>query len=102
VIDSARAERTAHVCEALGRAASTRRGSSQRSASRLKNADALRAALLMAAASGDAQPTASDQFGDRYVLEFDIEGPRGKGIVRSTWIVRRGERAPRLTSCFVK
>ena len=67
-----------------------------------ENADALRAALLMAAASGDAQPAASDQFGDRYVLEFEIEGPRAKGIVRSMWIVRRGERAPRLTSCFVK
>ena len=67
-----------------------------------ENADALRAALLMAAASGDAQPAASDQFGDRYVLEFEIEGPRAKGIVRSMWIVGRGERAPRLTSCFVK
>jgi uncharacterized protein DUF6883 len=67
-----------------------------------ENADALRTALLMAAAGGAAQPAASDQFGDRYVLEFEIEGPRGKGIVRSTWIVRRGESAPRLTSCFVK
>ena len=44
-----------------------------------ENADALRAALLMAAASGDAQPAASDQFGDRHVLEFEIEGPRAKG-----------------------
>lgn len=67
-----------------------------------ENADELRAALLTAAASGDAQPAAADQFGDRYVLEFAIEGPRGAGIVRSTWIVRRGESAPRLTSCFVK
>ena len=67
-----------------------------------ENADALRAALLMAAASGDAQPAASDQFGERYVLEFEIKGPQGKGIVRSIWIVRRGEKAPRLTSCFVK
>src|SRR5215203_1963694 len=66
-----------------------------------ENADDLRAALLMAATCGDAQPAASDQFGDRYVLEFEIEGPRGKGIVRSTWIVRRGESAPRLTICFV-
>lgn len=66
------------------------------------NADELRAALLKAAASGDALPAASDQFGDRYVLEFEIEGPQGKGVIRSTWIVRRGERAPRLTSCFVK
>ena len=67
-----------------------------------ENADELRAELLRAAAGPDAQVAASDQFGDRYVLEFEIEGPQGKGIVRSTWIVRRGERAPRLTSCFVK
>ncbi|HEY3045420.1 MAG TPA: hypothetical protein VGJ39_15425 [Vicinamibacterales bacterium] len=67
-----------------------------------ENADELRAALLKAAASNDAQAAASDQFGDRYVLEFEIEGPQGKGIVRSIWIVRRGEGAPRLTSCFVK
>jgi hypothetical protein len=74
----------------------------QRSASRLKTPTRCELRLLMAAGSGDAQPAASDQFGDRYVLEFEIEGPRGKGIVRSTWIVRRGESAPRLTSCFVK
>jgi hypothetical protein len=67
-----------------------------------ESADELRAALLKAAASNDAQAAASDQFGDRYVVEFEIEGPQGRGIVRSTWIVRRGERAPRLTSCFVK
>src|SRR6266508_2487660 len=67
-----------------------------------ENADELRTALLRAAAAGDAQPAASDQFGDRYVLEFQIEGRRGAGVVRSTWIVRRGENAPRLTSCFVK
>ena len=67
-----------------------------------ENADELRAALQRAAASGNAQRAASDQFGDRYVVEFEIEGLQGAGIVRSTWIVRRGERAPRLTSCFVK
>ena len=61
-----------------------------------ENADELRAALLKAADTGDAQPAASDRFGDRY------EGPQGKGIIRSTWIVRRDESAPRLTSCFVK
>jgi hypothetical protein len=67
-----------------------------------ENTDELRAALLKAAAGNDAQAALSDQFGDRYVLEFEIEGRLGKGTVRSTWIVRRGERVPRLTSCFVK
>jgi hypothetical protein len=67
-----------------------------------ENADELRTALLTAAAAADAQLSASDRFGDRYVLEFEIRGPRGAGIVKSMWIVRRGERTPRLTSCFVK
>lgn len=67
-----------------------------------ENADELRAALLMAAATADAHLAASDRFGTRYMLEFKIIGPRGAGVVKSTWIVRRGEISPRLTSCFVK
>lgn len=67
-----------------------------------ENADQLRAELLNAAANADAEPSASDQFGDRYVIEFQVRGPRASGVVRSAWIVRRSETAPRLTSCFVK
>jgi hypothetical protein len=67
-----------------------------------ENADALRKALLAAAANADAQLGGADQFGDRYVIEFEIRGPGGSGVVRSMWIVRRGEWIPRLTSCFVK
>src|SRR5258706_16193834 len=67
-----------------------------------ENAEELRAALLGAAAASDAQPAQSDQFGERYVIEFEISGPRASGVVRSTWIVRPGETSPRLTSCFVK
>lgn len=67
-----------------------------------ENADELRAALLTAAATADAQPAGSDRFGDRYVIESEMKGPRGAAVVRSTWIIRRGETSPRLTSCFVK
>lgn len=66
------------------------------------NADELRTALLAAAATADAHPGASDQFGTRYMLEFEIIGPRGAGMVKTLWIVRRGESTPRLTSCYVK
>lgn len=68
----------------------------------VESAVELRAALLKAAATADAQPAESDNFGNRYVIEFEIRGPRGSGVVRSTWIVRRSETSPRLTSCFVK
>jgi hypothetical protein len=44
----------------------------------------------------------TDQFGDRYVLEFQMRGPTGTAVVVSTWIVLRGEQRPRLTTCFVK
>lgn len=67
-----------------------------------ENAEQLRASLLTAAASSDAAPTDADEYGDRYVIDFDVMGPKGSGIVRSTWIVRRGEDTPRLTSCYVK
>jgi hypothetical protein len=67
-----------------------------------ENVDELRVALLTAAGTAEAQSGFSDRFGDRYVLEFEIRGPRGAALVRSAWIVRRGESAPRLTSCFVK
>lgn len=67
-----------------------------------ENANDLRAALLTAAATMDARRAAADQFGTRYMPEFEIIGPRGAGVVKSTWMVRRGESSPRLTSCFVK
>lgn len=67
-----------------------------------ENAEELRAALLIAAATVESRRGTSDRFGHRYVLEFEISGPRGSGVVKSTWIVRSGERFPRLTSCFVK
>jgi hypothetical protein len=66
------------------------------------NADELRTALLGATATADAQLAEADQFGQRYVVEFEIRGPRSVGLVRSMWIVRRGETVPRLTSCYVK
>src|SRR5690349_9476071 len=66
------------------------------------NADELRTALLRAAATADAQLAEADQFGQRYVIEFEIRGPRSAGLVRSLWIIRRGETVPRLTSCYVK
>jgi hypothetical protein len=69
---------------------------------RADNANELRAALLKAAADSDALPATSDRFGERYVIEFEITGQRGSAVVRSTWIMRRGETTPRLTSCFVR
>lgn len=66
-----------------------------------KNCGLLRSALLAAAASAEARLASSDSFGARYIVDFSLTGPLGKGGVRSIWIVKHGEDVPRLTSCYV-
>jgi uncharacterized protein DUF6883 len=66
------------------------------------NAEALRTAILEAALANDAIPTEVDDYGQRFVLDFEMKGLMSVLTVRSLWIVRRGEEVPRLTSCFVR
>ncbi|MFB3922594.1 MAG: DUF6883 domain-containing protein [Terriglobia bacterium] len=65
------------------------------------DAGLLREALLRAAVAGDAVAGERDDYGQRYVLDFELTGPRGRAIVRSSWIILRGEDFPRMTSCYV-
>ncbi len=66
-----------------------------------QHAEELRDALLAAALTEEATPTEGDDYGQRYVLDFTMRGPTGQAMVRSSWIVRRGEGFPRLTTCYV-
>jgi hypothetical protein len=61
----------------------------------------LREALLAAARENDAVPAEHDEYGMWYVIDFMTSGPAGQAMVRSSWIIRRDEDFPRLTSCFV-
>ncbi len=65
------------------------------------HAELLRDALLEAARTQDAVLVDQDGYGARYVIEFTMEGPAREGRVHSSWIVRRSEDFPRLTSCYV-
>lgn len=65
------------------------------------NAHLLREALLAAACRDGAVAADADEFGQRYIVDFPMQGPSGAATVRSTWIVRTEEDFPRLTSCFV-
>src|SRR3954454_1850915 len=69
----------------------------------LTTADAgrLRDILLAVALDHDATPTDRDSYGQRYVMDFTMEGTDGPRRVRSSWIVRESEDFPRLTSCYV-
>jgi hypothetical protein len=66
------------------------------------DAELLRDALLQAAVTEEATPTEQDAFGQRYIFDVRMQGPRGVAVVRSAWIVRTGEHLPRLTSCYVR
>lgn len=39
--------------------------------------------------------------GARFQVDIPVAGPKGTAVVRTGWIVREGEHAPRLTSLYV-
>ena len=45
--------------------------------------------------------TLKELYGQRYLLDFTMEGPVGEVSVRICWIVRVGEDFPCLTDCYV-
>ncbi len=49
----------------------------------------------------EAVPAENDEYGERYMLDFEMETEAGIATVRSGWTVRRKEDFPRLTSCWV-
>jgi hypothetical protein len=65
------------------------------------DAEELREAILSAALFAEADPAEEDEYGRRYVLDFEMKTGTGTAMVRSGWIVRRDEDVPRFTSCFV-
>ena len=66
-----------------------------------EHAELLQTALLAAAREKEALAEEKDDFGQRYVVDFEMEGPSGPAMVRSRWVVRTGEGFPRLTTCYV-
>jgi hypothetical protein len=66
------------------------------------DAATLRHLLLTAAVEhDDGVPSVEDAFGERYVLDFEVHGPKGTATVRSAWIIRAAEDFPRFTTCYV-
>ena len=69
---------------------------------RADDAAKLRLKLLEIARSEQALRGELDLYGERYTIDFDMETTTGKGSIRSSWIILRGKRIPRLTTCYVK
>ncbi|MFY9314250.1 MAG: DUF6883 domain-containing protein [Burkholderiales bacterium] len=66
-----------------------------------QDAETLRADLLLAARTDDAEVGQSDKHGTRYTLDCRMRRGVKSAVVRSHWIVRKGEDAPRLVTCYV-
>ncbi|NEX17788.1 MAG: hypothetical protein C1943_14505 [Halochromatium sp.] len=58
--------------------------------------------LLRKVASEECAIGTVDQYGARYTVDFTYRRGDREALLRSTWIIKTGERAPRLTSCFVR
>jgi hypothetical protein len=61
----------------------------------------LRVALIDAALKEDATPGTSDQYGARYIIDFELKHGGKAADIRSCWIVLSGEIAPRFVTCYI-
>ena len=65
------------------------------------DAEWLRAKLLNIASSEDCQAGRKTEYGQRYVIDFELSHERKSAQIKSIWIVRKGEDFPRLVKCYV-
>jgi len=64
-------------------------------------AEDVRDRILEAVLLEDAGFLGADDYGQRYALDFPVQGAGEVITVRSLWIIRHGEDFPRFTSCYV-
>jgi hypothetical protein len=70
----------------------------------IDNANVLQEALLDAIRHREEhmQLGEGDEYGQRYLLDFDLTTDKGTAAIRSVWIILSGETELKLTTCYVK
>ena len=61
----------------------------------------LQALILEAVQNYEAIPSQSDQYGQRYIVDFLTIRSQNTANIRTTWIIRPDEDFPRLVSCYI-
>ncbi|NOT69520.1 MAG: hypothetical protein HOP04_14695 [Methylophilaceae bacterium] len=61
----------------------------------------LQSIIFKAAAENTAIKTETDQYGARYILDFELTINMRSAIIRTCWIIRTQEDFPRLTTCYL-
>jgi hypothetical protein len=67
----------------------------------LDEMEVLKVALQEAVRADDAVLGKSNQYGQRYVIDFLMTRVEKQAMIRSVWIVRYDEDFPRLVTCYV-
>jgi hypothetical protein len=65
------------------------------------HAEELQQRLISVARTGDAVAGIQNDYGQRYIVDFEMTTAIGTAVVRSTWIILTGGDVPRLTSCYI-
>jgi hypothetical protein len=65
-----------------------------------ENAPQLRQILLEVVKTHEARLGRTDEFGQRYTLDFTLEWQNKSAVIRSGWIIETNSDIPRLTSCY--
>jgi len=65
------------------------------------DAPVLRIWLKQAALAEPVTIGQTDEYGDRYQLDFEAVTPSGRAVIRSAWMIRASEDFPRLITCYV-
>jgi hypothetical protein len=64
------------------------------------NAEALQGILLAAVKTHEAELGREDRYGQRYLVEFELDWQGKHGWIRSGWIIEHNSDIPRLTTCY--
>jgi hypothetical protein len=62
----------------------------------------LQALILEAIQVYEAIPADTDDYGQRYIVDFPLTRNQNTANIRTTWIIRPDETFPRLTSCYIR
>jgi hypothetical protein len=66
-----------------------------------ENAFELQVALSTAACEGNAILGTSDEYGTRYIIDFELRWIERVALIRSSWMLRTHETSPRFLTCYV-
>ena len=67
-----------------------------------ENIEALDSIVLQCAVDGESVFVRRDDYGSHYRVELEVQGLKKEEILRTLWIIRRGETAPRLVSAYIR